>query len=179
MSPPRPCLFSIFRFGARGSRFGSSCCGAVGRREPPGRGSRFGAAPLSGRSYDAVSMTPGGALRTGPVRGAESCGRRYGRERRRPGDGRCAGRTYRTVPCRNGMGIRKECRGFPSLRSVRRQRPVEPNPPAPRWVSESSSTCCHATCRYSATTIWAMRSPGSTVKGWSLRLARMTFTSPR
>ena len=40
--------------------------------------------------------------------------------------------------------------------------PVEPNPPVPRTVSDSSSTSSKSTFKNGAITIWAIRSLGST-----------------
>ena len=41
-----------------------------------------------------------------------------------------------------------------------------PKPPSPRSVASSTSASLHATRATGATTIWAMRSPGSTTKGF-------------
>src|SRR6185369_8233614 len=57
--------------------------------------------------------------------------------------------------------------------------PVEPKPPAPRAVSLSSATSTKLALVTTAGTSWAMRSPRRTSNGSELRLARMTFTSPR
>ncbi len=62
----------------------------------------------------------------------------------------------------------------------RRQRvPVEPNPPAPRWVSSSSSTSTTSATPTSWRRSWATRSPRPIVTGSSPRLTRRTFSSPR
>lgn len=62
---------------------------------------------------------------------------------------------------------------------LRHAFPVEPNPPSPRLVSESSSTTCTETRGTAAITIWAMRVPGSRMYVVELVLSRPTFTSPR
>ena len=47
------------------------------------------------------------------------------------------------------------------------QAPVEPKPPAPRWVSSSSSAISICAWITGTTISWAMRSPGWTVKSAS------------
>jgi hypothetical protein len=52
--------------------------------------------------------------------------------------------------------------------------PVLPNPPAPRCVSDKTSTASSVTCSYFEITICAMRSPCSMVCGSGDRLIIMT-----
>ena len=59
------------------------------------------------------------------------------------------------------------------------QRPVLPNPPAPRDVPSSSSTTHTVARATGATTICAMRIPCSTVNGARPRFTSGTFISPR
>src|SRR6478735_1437931 len=58
--------------------------------------------------------------------------------------------------------------------------PEEPRPPAPRWLSGSSSTSTSSIRGSSTTTSWAMRIPGSTTNVSSRSvLCRITLISPR
>jgi len=57
--------------------------------------------------------------------------------------------------------------------------PVDPKPPLPRWLSSSTSTGSHSTVSCRATTIWAIRSPASMMKGSFDRFTRITLISPR
>lgn len=57
--------------------------------------------------------------------------------------------------------------------------PVEPKPPAPRAVSESVSLSSKSTARNGVMTIWAMRSPFSSVAGSDEWLWSATMISPR
>ena len=56
--------------------------------------------------------------------------------------------------------------------------PLEPKPPSPRMVLESSSSL-QEIASYFAITSWAIRSPGWMTKGAWPRFKRMTLTSPR
>jgi hypothetical protein len=58
-------------------------------------------------------------------------------------------------------------------------RPVDPKPPEPRAVAESSGTSERTARSTRATTSCAMRSPRRTVNGWGEKLIRMTCSSPR
>lgn len=52
-----------------------------------------------------------------------------------------------------------------ALPDCRQDRPELPNPPAPRSLSSKDSTTSKRTCTTGRITIWAIRSPGSMVKG--------------
>lgn len=179
--PPRVsgtgALFRCRLFPEPGPFRGGACRGAAPRRRGRGR-------VVGGSDADrSRARAWGGSDADGAAGASRAPSRTEEAEAREKGARTGHAVSFRTMPHRSVPERHGNQRGMPGLflrfRGGRRQRPVEPNPPAPRWVSESSSTCSQATCRYSATTIWAMRSPGSTVKGSPLRLARMTFTSPR
>ena len=63
--------------------------------------------------------------------------------------------------------------------STLRYFPVLPNPPAPRSVSDKTATSEKVICSYFATTICAIRSPGSMVCASFDRLTMMMPISPR
>ena len=57
--------------------------------------------------------------------------------------------------------------------------PVEPKPPAPRAVEESSFFSSNTAVMYGVMTSWAMRSPEFTVRASPEWLCSATITSPR
>ena len=159
----------------RAQRIGGDAANVVGAKDFRGdravgaRGSGSGCGWGSGRRHGSGPSSV--AIR----RVAAPC--RAGRERpssvgrRQPAW--CDSRVTRRVPVRR-RGVRRAAlaggaaprgRGLPAApcRAVAAyRRPVWPNPPAPRFVSENSSTSSKRARATGTTTSWAMRSPGST-----------------